>query len=132
MLNTLIRIKSNLVKTMEDIVGKNNVLSEYDELYTYSTDSTNITNPKELAEVVVFVENVQQVSKVLKHANKHSKPVIARAAGTNLCTKLITKAHLADSFCNALCSKSIHGSNGTFSCKSSNLCHLSHEVFVIR
>ena len=91
MLNTLIKIKSNLVKTMEDIVGKNNVLSGYDELYIYSTDSTNITNPKELAEVVVFVENVQQVSKIMKYAYKKNKPVIARAAGTNLCGACLPK-----------------------------------------
>lgn len=89
MLNTL--IKSNLIKTMEDIVGRNNVLSDYDEIYTYSTDSTNITNPKELAEVVVFPQNVQHVSKIMKYAYAKSKPVIARAAGTNLCGACLPK-----------------------------------------
>ena len=64
MLNTLIKLTNNTIRTMENIVGKENVLSDYEELLTYSTDSTNITNPNEIAEVVVFVENVQQVSKI--------------------------------------------------------------------
>lgn len=91
MLNTLIKLTNNTIKTMESIVGKENVLSDYEELLTYSTDSTNITNPNEIAEVVVFVENVQQVSKIMKYAYSKSKPVIARAAGTNLCGACLPK-----------------------------------------
>lgn len=91
MLNTLIKLTNNTIRTMENIVGKDNVLSEYEELLTYSTDSTNITNPNEIAEVVVFVENVQQVSKIMKYAYSKSKPVIARAAGTNLCGACLPK-----------------------------------------
>lgn len=91
MLNTLIKLTNNTIRTMENIVGKDNVLSAYEELLTYSTDSTNITNPNEIAEVVVFVENVQQVSKIMKYAYSKSKPVIARAAGTNLCGACLPK-----------------------------------------
>ncbi len=91
MLNTLIKLTNNTIRTMENIVGKENVLSDYEELLTYSTDSTNITNPNEIAEVVVFVENVQQVSKIMKYAYSKSKPVIARAAGTNLCGACLPK-----------------------------------------
>ncbi len=91
MLNTLIKLTNNTIRTMENIVGKDNVLSAYEELLTYSTDSTNITNPDEIAEVVVFVENVQQVSKIMKYAYSKSKPVIARAAGTNLCGACLPK-----------------------------------------
>ena len=91
MLNTLIKLTNNTIRTMENIVGKENVLSDYEELLTYSTDSTNITNPNEIAEVVVFVENVQQVSKIMKYAYSKAKPVIARAAGTNLCGACLPK-----------------------------------------
>lgn len=91
MLNTIIKTKNNLVLTMESIVGKDNVLSSYDEVYTYSTDSTNITNPNEIADVVVFVQNTQQVSKIMKYANSKSIAVIARAAGTNLCGACLPK-----------------------------------------
>ncbi len=91
MLNTLIKLTNNTIRTMENIVGRGNVLSDYEELLTYSTDSTNITNPNEIAEVVVFVENVQQVSRIIKYAYSKSKPVIARAAGTNLCGACLPK-----------------------------------------
>ncbi len=91
MLNTLIKLTNNTIRTMENVVGKENVLSDYEELLTYSTDSTNITNPNEIAEVVVFVENVQQVSKIMKYAYSKAKPVIARAAGTNLCGACLPK-----------------------------------------
>ena len=91
MLNTLIKMTNSTIKVMENIVGKDNVLSDYEELLAYSTDSTNIINPSEIAEVVVFVENVQQVSKIMKYAYSKSKPVIARAAGTNLCGACLPK-----------------------------------------
>ncbi len=91
MLNTLIKMTNSTIKVMENIVGKDNVLSDYEELLAYSTDSTNITNPNEIAEVVVFVENVQQVSKIMKYAYSKAKPVIARAAGTNLCGACLPK-----------------------------------------
>ena len=91
MLNTLLKIKSNLVSTMENIVGKDNVLSSYEERFIYSTDSTNITNPKEIADVIVFPENVQQVSKIMKYANSKNIAVVARSAGTNLCGACLPK-----------------------------------------
>ncbi len=91
MLSSIIKIKSNLIKTMENIAGSNNVLSDYEELYAYSTDSTNITNPNELAEVVVFPENTIQVSKIMKYAYSKSISVVARAAGTNLCGACLPK-----------------------------------------
>ncbi len=91
MLNTILKIGNNLVKTMESIVGKDNVLSSYDERYVYSTDSTNIVNPKEIADVIVFPENTMQVSKILKYANSKRISVIARSAGTNLCGACLPK-----------------------------------------
>ena len=90
MVNTILKEK-NTVKSMEDIAGKENVLSSYDELYAYSTDSTNITNPDEIAEAVVFPLNTQQVSKIMQYAYLNSIPVVARAAGTNVCGACLPK-----------------------------------------
>lgn len=90
MVNTILKEK-NTVKSMEDIAGKDNVLSSYDELYAYSTDSTNITNPDEIAEAVVFPLNTQQVSKIMQYAYLNSIPVVARAAGTNVCGACLPK-----------------------------------------
>ncbi len=83
--------KNNLVGTMKKIVGEVNVLSDYEGIFMYSTDSTNITNPKEMASVVVFPENTLQVSEIMKYAYSKKVPVIARAAGTNLCGACLPK-----------------------------------------
>ncbi len=90
MLNTIFKEK-NPVKIMEDIAGKENVLSSYDELYAYSTDSTNITNPDEIADVIVFPLNTKQVSKIMQYAYSNNIPVVARAAGTNVCGACLPK-----------------------------------------
>ncbi len=89
MLETI--LKSKLVKTMENIAGKENVLSSKEDLYVYSTDSTNITNQDELAQAVVFPKTTEQVSEILKYANKKTVPIIARSAGTNVCGACLPK-----------------------------------------
>ena len=83
--------KSELVKKMINITGKDNVLFSDEELCIYSTDSTNIINPDEKAQVVVFVKNTEQVSEIVKYANKEVIPIIARSAGTNLCGACLPK-----------------------------------------
>lgn len=91
MLNTILKITNNLVGSMEKIVGKDNVLSSYEERFVYSTDSTNITNPKDLADVIVFPQNTAQVCKIMKYAHSKNISVIARSAGTNLCGACLPK-----------------------------------------
>ncbi len=89
MLKTI--LKNNLVESMEKIADEENVLSSYDERYTYSTDSTNITNPNEIADVIVFPLNTHQVSEIMQYAYKNTISVVARAAGTNLCGACLPK-----------------------------------------
>ena len=88
-----ISVKNNnrLIEKMKLIFGADNVLSSYDELFTYSTDSTNIVNTGEMAEVVVFPQNVVQVSELMKYANENSVPVTPRAAGTSVCGASLPK-----------------------------------------
>lgn len=83
--------EENLINKMIDISSVENVLYSKEELFTYSTDSTNIVNPEELAEVVVFPETAQQVSEIMKYAYENSIAVIPRAAGTNLCGACLPK-----------------------------------------
>ncbi len=83
--------KKELTFAMKNIFGAENVLDTYEELYTYSADSTNIVNSEEIADVIVFAQNAAQVSKLMKYANQNSIPVIPRAAGTSVCGASIPK-----------------------------------------
>ena len=91
MIKTISTKNSDLFNTMIDIVGKENVLSSYDDLFIYSSDSTNIVNPKELADVVVFPITTQQVSLIMRYAYQLAIPVVARSAGTNVCGACLPK-----------------------------------------
>lgn len=84
-------LKSDLIKNMQKICGQENVLFSEDEIYTYSTDSTNIINPEEKADIIVFPLKTKQVSEIMKYASFNMIPVIARAAGTNLCGACLPK-----------------------------------------
>ena len=56
-----------LIKLMIEIVGKNNVLFDDDSICVYSVDSTNIVNPDEKADVIVFPLETNHVSKIMKY-----------------------------------------------------------------
>lgn len=81
---TIVIKEKNLIDSLFKIVGKGNVLFGYEERYCYSFDSTNISEDVVLPEAVVFPENTNQVSEILKFAHENNIPVVARAAGTNL------------------------------------------------
>ena len=83
--------KNKLTEFAKKIFGSENVLSSYDELYTYSADSTNIVNSDEMADVVVFAQNSKQVSDLLKFANENEIPVTPRTAGTSVCGAALPK-----------------------------------------
>ena len=83
--------KDILIKSMIDIVGKNNVLFDDDSICVYSVDSTNVVNSDEKADVIVFPLETKHVSEIMKYAYEKEIPVIARAAGTNLCGACLPK-----------------------------------------
>lgn len=69
---------------LEQIVGKENVLSSKAECYVYALDSTNKKDFK-LPQAVVFVEEIEQVQRIVRLAYENNIPIIPRGAGTNLC-----------------------------------------------
>ena len=83
--------KDILIKTMIDIVGKNNVLFDDDSICVYSVDSTNVVNSDEKADVIVFPLETKHVSEIMQYAYDKEISVIARAAGTNLCGACLPK-----------------------------------------
>ncbi len=69
---------------LEQIVGKENVLTKKAECYVYALDSTN-KREFSLPDAVVFVETTEQVQQIVRYAFENRIPIIARGAGTNLC-----------------------------------------------
>ncbi|MBI1979744.1 MAG: FAD-binding protein [Elusimicrobia bacterium] len=63
-------------------VGHKNVLSKKADLQLYSYDSAI---DRALPSAVLFPENTEQVSALVKICHKHKIPFVARGAGTNLC-----------------------------------------------
>lgn len=77
-------LTNNLIKDLNKTLPKENVFTELEERYVYSTDASNDPFIKSnLADAVIFVETIEQVQKVVQIANRHLTPVICRGAGTN-------------------------------------------------
>ena len=76
-------LTDNLIKELNKALPKENILSDEAERYVYSFDASNNLQNKALPDAVVFVENIEQVLKVVKIANEQMTPIICRGAGTN-------------------------------------------------
>jgi len=67
---------------LEALLGASNVLRSQEDLIPYSFDGTAALT--QMPGCVVFVHNTQQVSDLLKLANRHRLPVVTRGSGTGL------------------------------------------------
>jgi glycolate oxidase len=67
---------------LERIVGRKNLLTAKEDLIPYSFDGTAAIS--QMPGCVVFVENAQQVSDLLKEANRLKLAVVTRGSGTGL------------------------------------------------
>jgi glycolate oxidase len=75
-------LKEPLLRELESIVGKENVLTTPESLKAYSYDGTTswIHEP----DVVVFPTTAEAVSSIMKLANREKIPVTPRGGGTNV------------------------------------------------
>lgn len=73
-----------LTEYLADVLPKSNILTSLEERYAYSQDALNIREIKNIADAVIFVENIEQIIAVVKLANKYKLPIICRGAGTNV------------------------------------------------
>ena len=77
-------LTNNLIKKLNNALSPKNVLSDLEERYVYSVDASNTPDTKSsIPDAIVFVENIEQVQKVVEIANKEQVPIICRGAGTN-------------------------------------------------
>ena len=74
----------NSIEEIKDVIKKGNVLTDDSELYCYSEDSLTNRLESSKADVVVFVETIEEVRQILRYANKNKIPVVSRGAGTNM------------------------------------------------
>lgn len=70
-----------LIRDMETIVGKGNVLHDQTSLSVYDYDASLFRG---LPDAVAFAMTTEQVSKLVRLANRMGLPFVARGSGTNL------------------------------------------------
>ena len=79
-------MEPTLVKVLESIVGKEEVITTRERMLNYLSDeSPPMMEPKPANDIVVVKPlNTKQVSTILKFANEHEIPVFVRGGGTGL------------------------------------------------
>jgi glycolate oxidase len=75
-------LQSGIIKQLEDIAGKEFVLSAKEDLITYAYDGT--TTWSHSPDIVVLPTSTEQISRILKLAHTHKIPVTPRGSGTNI------------------------------------------------
>jgi len=75
-------LKSSIVQQLQNIVGKDSVLTVKEDLATYSYDGT--TTWSHSPDAVVLPTTTAQISEILKLANENRIPVTPRGSGTNI------------------------------------------------
>ncbi|MBM3303115.1 MAG: FAD-binding protein, partial [Deltaproteobacteria bacterium] len=73
------RLDKSLIRQIEQMAGKENVLFSREDLLCYGYDATNLEVMPELA---VFPGTVDEISQILKLANEKRFPVVPRGMGT--------------------------------------------------
>lgn len=78
-------MKPEIIRELKEIVGEENLYTTLEDLYCYTYDASFLkADIKDLAGVAVYPETPEEVSKILKLANREKLPVVPRGAGTNV------------------------------------------------
>lgn len=77
---------ATVIDELINCLGENNVSQDSEKLSTYSRDEVPVSafGKIHIADVLVFPQNTEQVSEIMKIASKHNIPVTVRGAGTGL------------------------------------------------
>ncbi len=74
--------RQGLLAALRDLLGEDRVISAYEELVVYECDGLTIN--KAVPDVVVLPASTEEVQAVVRLANAHDAPFVARGAGTGL------------------------------------------------
>jgi glycolate oxidase len=74
-------IPKSAIKKLTHILGKKNILTNKQDLLTYSHDATY---REFMPDVVVFPKDAEEISSILKLANEELFPIIPRGAGSGM------------------------------------------------
>ena len=75
-------MKDKIIQRIEEIVGKDGYSTKTADLYAYGFDASIF---HKTPDVIVQPRSTQQVSELMKLADREKIPVVARGAGTGLC-----------------------------------------------
>lgn len=76
------QVTAAIVNELKTIVGEKNGITDSEKMEPYSHDEVTDSHYFHMPDVVVFPTNVQQVSQIVKLANRELIPVVPRGAGT--------------------------------------------------
>lgn len=84
-------MEERVVGELSSIVGENWVLTEIDRIRDYLIDETPepVRPEPNINSILIKPGNVEEVSEILKYANKDCIPVVPRGGGTGLCAAVI-------------------------------------------
>jgi glycolate oxidase len=84
-------VEEKVVRELSSIVGENWVLTETDRIRDYLIDETPepVRPEPNIDSILVKPENAEEVSEILKYANRDCIPVIPRGGGTGLCAAVV-------------------------------------------
>ncbi|AGA70642.1 FAD/FMN-dependent dehydrogenase [Desulfitobacterium dichloroeliminans LMG P-21439] len=76
-------LKAEALNELIQVLGKEHVITEHEELLTYSYDAT-AAMPRQTPDVFITPQTTEQVSEVMKISAKYNLPVYPRGSATNL------------------------------------------------
>jgi glycolate oxidase len=74
-------MNQEIIKELIEIVGEDNLTTDQIDKITHSYDATQ---KKHLPDVVVYASNTEEISRIVKVANKWNVPLLPRGAGSGL------------------------------------------------
>jgi len=77
-------VGSELLEALRKIVGPTQVWVDPEKLEAYSHDETDAKTYGHMPDAVVFPKTVEEVSAIVKLANRYRFPLIPRGAGSGL------------------------------------------------